>query len=64
MACAATNPNLNAIFESHPEETCGQIQRIDQVVESCGIKLMRIKRAAMEGRRRKGGRSETHQARR
>ena len=32
MARAATNANLKAVFESHLEETRGQILRIDQVV--------------------------------
>jgi ferritin-like metal-binding protein YciE len=49
MARASTNPTLKNIFETHLEETRGQITRIDQIVESCGIKLMRIKCAAMEG---------------
>jgi len=49
MARAATNSNLKALFESHLEETRGQILRLDLVVESCRIKLMQIKCAAMEG---------------
>jgi len=42
-------PELKAAFEAHLEETLGQIERIDQVVETLGIKLKRIKCAAMEG---------------
>lgn len=49
MARAASNPKLSAAFEIHLEETQGQIERIDQVVEACGIKLKRMKCAAMEG---------------
>lgn len=36
-------------FESHLEETLGQVERIDQIVELLDIKLKRIKCAAMEG---------------
>lgn len=49
MAKAATNPMLVAGFEKHLEETEGQIERIDQIVELLEIKLHRIKCAAMEG---------------
>src|SRR5690606_28464023 len=35
--------------EAHLEETLGQIERIDQVVEALGIKLKHIKCVAMEG---------------
>ncbi|WP_311239082.1 MULTISPECIES: ferritin-like domain-containing protein [unclassified Xanthomonas] len=49
LARAATEPKLKAAFETHLEETQGQIERIDQVVEVLGIKLKRIKCAAMEG---------------
>ena len=49
MARAATNPDLKLAFETHLEETQGQIERIDQVVELAGLKLKRIKCAAMEG---------------
>ncbi len=49
MARAATNPDLAQIFTSHIEETNGQITRIDEAVESAGLKLKRIKCAAMEG---------------
>ncbi|UXA54653.1 ferritin-like domain-containing protein [Xanthomonas prunicola] len=49
LARAATEPKLKSAFETHLEETLGQIERIDQVVEVLGIKLKRIKCAAMEG---------------
>lgn len=49
LARAAENPDLAAAFEAHLEETNGQIERLDQVVELLGIRLKRIKCAAMEG---------------
>jgi ferritin-like metal-binding protein YciE len=49
LARAASNPNLATAFETHLEETQGQIERIDQAVDALGIKLKRIKCAAMEG---------------
>ncbi|MFC0153236.1 ferritin-like domain-containing protein [Xanthomonas dyei] len=49
LARAATEPKLKSAFETHLEETQGQIERIDQVVDVLGIKLKRIKCAAMEG---------------
>ena len=49
LARAATNPELVAAFESHLQETHHQVERIDQVVETVGLKLKRIKCAAMEG---------------
>jgi ferritin-like metal-binding protein YciE len=49
MARAATNPELAAAFEKHLEETQGQIERIDRVVEGSQLKLKRMKCAAMEG---------------
>ncbi|MFA0923428.1 YciE/YciF ferroxidase family protein [Xanthomonas fragariae] len=49
LANAATEPKLKQAFALHLEETQGQIERIDQVVEALGIKLKRIKCAAMEG---------------
>jgi ferritin-like metal-binding protein YciE len=49
MARASTNPSLRSAFETHLEETQGQIERIDRVVEASGIKLKRIKCVAMEG---------------
>jgi ferritin-like metal-binding protein YciE len=49
LARASTNPELRQAFEMHLEETNGQIERIDQIVESSGVKLKRIKCVAMEG---------------
>lgn len=49
LARAATNPNLATAFETHLEETNGQIERIDKVVELLEIRLKRVKCAAMEG---------------
>lgn len=49
LARASENPDLAAAFTTHLEETQGQIERIDQVVELCEIKLKRMKCAAMEG---------------
>lgn len=49
MAKAADSEALAAAFETHLEETEGQIERLDQVVSILGIKLKRIKCAAMEG---------------
>lgn len=46
---ASSNPDLAAAFEAHLEETAGQIERLDQVVDLLGIRLKRIKCAAMEG---------------
>jgi ferritin-like metal-binding protein YciE len=49
LARAATDPTLAAAFKTHLEETRVQIERIDQVVELAGVRLKRIKCAAMEG---------------
>lgn len=49
MARASTHAGLRSAFETHLEETQGQIERIDRVVEATGIKLKRIKCVAMEG---------------
>lgn len=49
LARAAENPDLEAAFTAHLEETQGQVERIDQVVELLDIKLKRMKCAAMEG---------------
>lgn len=49
MAKASSNPKLRAAFTAHLGETEGQVERIDQVVELLGLKLKRIKCAAMEG---------------
>jgi len=49
MARATTNPLLAQAFNDHLEETQGQIERIDTLVEVAGIKLKRMKCIAMEG---------------
>lgn len=49
MAKAVTNEQLAAAFEAHLEETQGQIERIEQVAETLGIKLKRIKCEGMSG---------------
>ncbi|HZX15811.1 MAG TPA: ferritin-like domain-containing protein [Pseudomonas sp.] len=49
MARAASNPLLAEAFTAHLEETQGQIERIDQLVELAGLKLKRMKCVAMEG---------------
>lgn len=50
MARAATDPKLVEAFKSHLEETQGQIERLDQVVESVeGLRIKRMKCHAMEG---------------
>jgi ferritin-like metal-binding protein YciE len=49
LARAASSPDLKAAFESHLEETRGQVERIDQIIELLDIKLKRIKCAAMGG---------------
>ncbi|QYD70927.1 ferritin-like domain-containing protein [Paraburkholderia edwinii] len=49
LARAATHSELSGAFTTHLEETQGQIERIDQVVEACGIRLKRVKCVAMEG---------------
>ncbi|MBX8552311.1 ferritin-like domain-containing protein [Pseudomonas cichorii] len=49
LARASTNPKLAEAFTAHLEETQGQIQRIDQLVEQSEIKLKRVKCIAMEG---------------
>ena len=49
MVRAATEPTLAEAFKLHLEETQGQVERIDQIVDLLNIKLKRIKCAAMEG---------------
>ncbi|KAF1046303.1 YciE/YciF ferroxidase family protein [Xylophilus sp.] len=49
LARASTSPELEQAFTTHLEETQGQIERIDQVVEATGLRLKRMKCAAMEG---------------
>ncbi|KRC21979.1 ferritin-like domain-containing protein [Acidovorax sp. Root217] len=49
MARAAADPQLAQAFLDHLEETRGQVERIDEMVEILNLKLKRIKCAAMEG---------------
>ncbi|AUL85595.1 ferritin-like domain-containing protein [Escherichia coli] len=50
LSRSAYSDKLTAAFQSHLDETHGQIERIDQVVDSeDGLKLKRIKCTAMEG---------------
>lgn len=49
MARASSNADLSAAFQQHLEETQGQIERIDQIVEKEDLKLKRMKCMAMEG---------------
>ena len=50
LARASENPKLSEAFNSHLEETRGQVERIDQVVDSIPeLRLKRIKCVAMEG---------------
>ncbi len=50
LSRSAYSDKLTAAFQSHLDETHSQIERIDQVVDSeDGLKLKRIKCAAMEG---------------
>lgn len=49
LSRAASDPQLSDAFKTHLEETQGQVERIDQVVEKTGIRLKRMKCVAMEG---------------
>ncbi|MCC8404477.1 ferritin-like domain-containing protein [Paraburkholderia sp. MMS20-SJTN17] len=49
LARSVSDPQLSEAFRTHLEETHGQVERIDQVVEKTGIRLKRIKCVAMEG---------------
>ncbi|WP_130831691.1 YciE/YciF ferroxidase family protein [[Erwinia] mediterraneensis] len=50
MARAASDESLRTAFETHLEETQGQIERLDQLIEKTeGIKLKRMKCHALEG---------------
>ncbi|MFO1047435.1 MAG: ferritin-like domain-containing protein [Geminicoccaceae bacterium] len=49
MAKAATHPQLRAAFESHLEETRGQIERLDQVFDELDLPKRAKKCEAMEG---------------
>ncbi len=49
MARAASDPQLAKAFLDHLDETRGQVERIDKIVELTALRLKRIKCAAMEG---------------
>ena len=50
LARATSNEKLSQAFHAHLEETHGQIERIDQIVESeSNLKIKRMKCVAMEG---------------
>lgn len=50
LARSASNEQLSSAFNAHLEETQGQIERIDQIVEQEeNIKIKRMKCVAMEG---------------
>lgn len=49
LARAASNADLADAFMAHTDETQGQVERLDQIVESMGLKLRRVKCLAMEG---------------
>ncbi len=49
MARAASEAKLAEAFTAHLEETRGQVERIDKIVEATGLRLNRVKCAAMEG---------------
>ncbi|ANG93847.1 ferritin-like domain-containing protein [Enterobacteriaceae bacterium 155047] len=50
LAREASSEQLSAAFKAHLEETQGQIERIDQIVEQeQGLKIKRMKCVAMEG---------------
>lgn len=49
LAKAATNPELTEGFETHLEETEGQIQKLDEFVAANNLSLKRVKCKALEG---------------
>jgi ferritin-like metal-binding protein YciE len=49
MAKAANSPELKKAFETHLEETKGQIERLDQIFENLGEKSRGPKCKGMEG---------------
>lgn len=49
MAKAATNPDLQAGFEEHLEQTKGHVERLDKIAGMIGKKLTGHKCKAMEG---------------
>ena len=50
MAKAATNEELKEAFESHLEETEGQIERLEKILDQLGVSYGRVEKCkAMEG---------------
>jgi ferritin-like metal-binding protein YciE len=49
LSRAADNQDLAQAFEQHLEETRGQIERIDRIVDQLDIRLKRVKCQGMEG---------------
>ncbi|MBK4714192.1 MULTISPECIES: YciE/YciF ferroxidase family protein [Tenebrionibacter/Tenebrionicola group] len=50
MARAATDEKLKAAFQQHLEETQGQIERLDELVDKTeGVRIKRMKCHALEG---------------
>lgn len=49
MAKAVDNAELRKAFETHLEETKGQVQRLEQVFQNCGKKAQGEKCEAIEG---------------
>ena len=49
LARASADPKLAEALESHLEETNGQVERIDKIVDTLELRLKRIKCTAMEG---------------
>src|SRR3982751_979777 len=50
MAKAATNEDLKEAFESHLEETEGQIDRLEKIFKQLGVSFARVEKCkAMEG---------------
>jgi ferritin-like metal-binding protein YciE len=49
LAKAAADDDLHEAFQSHLQETKGQVQRIEKAAKLCGLKLKRRKCEAMEG---------------
>ena len=49
LSRAAENEDLSSAFDRHAEETRGQIERIDKIVDQLDIRLKRVKCQGMEG---------------
>ena len=49
LARSASEPALAEALRNHQNETEAQLERIDKVADACGLRLRRMKCAAMEG---------------